>query len=350
MAAPISSPTRRRRIRVGAVLTAAAMVFAACGTDDDSDAAAPAQTDAPAAPDAPVVLASTTIWADVVSNVACGQLQVESLVPLGVDAHDFEPSVQEADQLRGADLVVFNGLGLEEGLEATILDAGESGVEVLEVGTLVTPIEFAGEHGHSHGDDDHGHDEEKDGHDDDHGHSHEGDDPHVWMDPARVAQVVPSIETALAGLDGLPVDDEELADCAAAYVDELDDLSEEMSAAFSQLSPEQRRIVTNHEALGYLADAFDLEIIGTVIPSTSTLAEPNARELDELADTMEAAGVTRIYGEVTGSNEVAEALADRIGDAEVVSLFTESLGPDGSGATTYIDMMRTNTDLITGGS
>ncbi len=166
------------------------------------------------------------------------------------------------------------------------------------------------------------------------------------MDPARVAQVVPAIEAALAGLEGLPVDADELAGCAADYIEELDGLTDEMAADFADLSPEQRRLVTNHEALGYLADAFDLEVIGTVIPSTSTLAEPNARELDELAATMESAGVTRIYGEVTGANEVAEALAERIGNAEVVSLYTESLGPDDSDAVTYIDMMRTNAALI----
>jgi ABC-type Zn uptake system ZnuABC Zn-binding protein ZnuA len=329
---------------------------------------------------APTVIATTSIWADVTSQVGCGEVQVDTLIPVGADAHEFEPTVQEADALRGASLVVANGLGLEEGLADTLDAAQQDGVTVVEVGPELDPI-AGGDHDHAeeeggHSDDephadDEAHAEDAAAHADEDAHSEDeaghpeddaatseeeadhdhgdGDDPHVWMDPERVAMAVPVIAEALEQVDGLPVDAEQIQGCADDYVAELTALSEEMAATLGPLEGAQRHLVTNHEALGYLADRFDLEVIGTVIPSTSTLGESNVRDLDELAQLMQDEGVTRIFGEVTGSDQVAAALAEKVGaDVEVVSLYTESVGEEGSGAETYLDMMRANAALIAG--
>lgn len=342
---------RRRRPMLAAGALGVAALLAACGGTDDG-AGDDGTTDG-----SPVVLATTSIWADVTSNVACGELEVATLIPAGTDAHEFEPSVQQADELREADLVVANGLGLEEGLVDPLAAAGDDGVRVLELGPELDPIEGGHDHGHDgeHADEEHADDEHAD-----EDHAEDGDhadeehaegelDPHVWMDPDRVAAAVPLIATALEGLDGLPVDGDELQACAEEYAAELEALSVEMDELLSSLPDERRRLVTNHEALGYLDDRFDVEVIGTVIPSTSSLGEASVRDLDELAAEMQEQGVTRIFGEVTGSDDVADALAQRVGDdVEVVALFTESLGEDGSGATSYADMMRSNAALITG--
>jgi ABC-type Zn uptake system ZnuABC Zn-binding protein ZnuA len=322
----------------------------------------------------PTVIATTSIWADVTSRIACGEVQVDTLIPVGADAHEFEPSVQEADALRDASLVVANGLGLEEGLTDTLDAAEADGVTVVEVGPELDPIAGGG---HDHEGDQHAEDEahsddaahsEDDGHDhegegeaahtedeaehaeDDAGHDHgDGDDPHVWMDPERVAMAAPVIAAALEQVDGLPVDAEQIQACADRYVAELMELSDEMASTLGALEGSRRHLVTNHEALGYLADRFDLEVVGAVIPSTSTLGESNVRDLDELAQLMKEEGVTRIFGEVTGSDQVAAALAEKVGaDVEVVALYTESTGEPGSGADTYLDMMRLNAGLIAG--
>ena len=328
-------PSRRRRPMLAAGALGVAALLAACGGTDDG-AGDDGSTDG-----SPVVLATTSIWADVTSNVACGELDVATLIPAGTDAHEFEPSVQQADELRDADLVVANGLGLEEGLLDSLAAAGDDGVRVLEVGPELDPIEGGHDHGHDeeHADDEHADEDLA-----------EGElDPHVWMDPDRVAAAVPLIATALEGLDALPVDGDELQACAEEYTAELEALSAEMDEQLSSLPDERRRLVTNHEALGYLDDRFDVEVIGTVIPSTSSLGEASVRDLDELAAEMQEQGVTRIFGEVTGSDDVADALAQRVGDdVEVVALFTESLGEDGSGANSYVEMMRSNAVLITG--
>jgi len=105
--------------------------------------------------------------------------------------------------------------------------------------------------------------------------------------------------------------------------------------------------VTNHEVFGYFADRFDFEVVGAIIPSLTTNAEPSASDLDELVEVIEAEGIQAIFGETTQSSNLADAIADEVGGAvEVVELFSESLGEDGSGAETYIGMMQTNADLI----
>jgi zinc/manganese transport system substrate-binding protein len=308
------------------------MVLAACGDDSAQDAG----TDVAGTDAAPSVVATTSIWADVTSEVGCGEVDVTTLIPVGTDAHAYEPSVQDADLLLGAGLIVANGLGLEEGTIDAIEAAEADGVTVIELGAELDPIEG----GHS-----------DEAHSDEEGHSEEeaGMDPHVWMDPDRVAMAVPLIAEGLTSVEGLPVDAEQIDACADDYVAELTALSAELDEQFAALTPTQRKLVTNHEALGYLADRFDLEVIGAIIPSTSSLGESNVRDLEELAATMKEQGVTRIYGEVTGSDEVSAALAEQVGSqVEIVELFTESLGDEGSGAATYLEMMRTNGTLIAG--
>ncbi|HTO01392.1 MAG TPA: metal ABC transporter substrate-binding protein [Microthrixaceae bacterium] len=260
------------------------------------------------------VIATTTIWADVVNEVACRKVAVPSLIPAGADAHTFEPSVQAADRLLGADLVFTNGLGLEGDLKDTISAAKDSGVEVVELAPGMEPI---------------------------------GEDPHVWMDPDRVAMAVPVIEKHLAGIRDLGVTRSELARCAGDYVSRLHELSDSMSSEMASLPASARKLVTNHENLGYFADRFDFQVVGALIPSTSTLGESDPRTLDELSATVKSAGVRSIFVEATGSHRLANTLAERLGSGiEVQELFAESLGTKSQGADTYIDMMSVNANRI----
>ncbi len=170
-----NQPTRRRMRRSGLVVTVAAVLFTAACTGSDSDAEAVDATDAPSA--VPSVVATTGIWADVVSNVGCDDsVSVTTLIPQGGDPHTYEPSLRDRETMDAADLVVANGLGLEERLEDTLEAVAAEGVHVFEVAEHIDTIEFEFSGGH----DDHGHGEEDghDDHDEEDGHDHDEEDGH----------------------------------------------------------------------------------------------------------------------------------------------------------------------------
>lgn len=293
----------------GALLVALAASLVACG------GASASHVDEGA-----TVVATTAIWADVVENVACGRIRVESLVPAGIDSHDYEPSVRDADRLAGADLIFTNGLGLETGMSDTIEAAVADRVTLVELGPALEPLR-----------------------------SRSGVDPHVWMDPDRVALAVPLISQALKGIPDSGLSPREVDDCADDYTARLSQLSAEMDEVLDPLGPADRQLVTEHAALGYLADRFGLVIVGSVIDSTSSLAQSDPRHLEDLAGQMRALGVDRLVIEQGEPSETAAALGEMVGHPlEIVGLHTETLGRPGSGAETYLGMMRTNARRIAG--
>ncbi len=415
------------------MLALAALVAAACSGDPSPE---PPSADA----ETPTILATTSIWADVVSNVACdGLAEVVTIIPVGGDPHGYEPSLQDTERMTNASLVVANGLTLEGRLEDTLEAVAASGTPVLEFAAVMDPIPFEGHADEGHmghedeghddhddeghddhddegheghddhddeghddhddeghddeghddeghddhddeghddeghddeghddeghddeGHDDEGHDDEgHEGHDDeghdDEGHDDEGheghddhahgsEDPHVWMDPHRVAEALPVLAQALtadAGLDPAAVEA-----CLNSYRAELEAVDAEIAAKVEQLPAESRKLVTNHDAFGYYAARYGFEVIGTVIPSLSSMAEANPAGLEELAEIIEHEGIKAIFAETQHSGDDIQALAAHVGDVDVVTLYTGSLGPPGSGAETYTGYLRTNTDLI----
>ena len=365
--------SRQSRTRAAlSVLAIMALSASSCGGDSEGEDASPA------APATPTILVTTGIWADVVSNVACGGLaDIETIIPVGGDPHGYEPSLRDRERMENAALVVANGLELEEGLEDTLEQVRGSGTPVFKFAEGMEPIPFAFEGGH-HGeeeegddqdedeghdedddeghdeDDDEGHDEDDDeGHDedDDEGHEDEGEeghgsggDPHVWFDPHRVSEALPGLAgvlTTRVGLDAAAIDA-----CLASYLAELEAVDAEIAIKVEQLPAESRKLVTSHEALGYFADRYGFELIGTVIPTPSSMAQTNPAQLEELAEIIEHEGIKAIFAETLHSVDDVKALASRVGDVEVVTLYTGSLGPSGSGAETYLGFLSTNADLI----
>ncbi len=371
---PPLDPRCRRRLltrRSGRILAAAAacaLIAAACtGGDDSSDAAADS--------DVPTIVATTNIWADVVENVTCnGLVHVESLMPPGADPHTFEPSLRDRADMANASLVVANGLGLEESLEDTLDAVAADGTPVFSIGDHLDPIIVgASGSGDGHDDSDHdedGHDEsdhddgghddddhdesdhEEDGHDDDghddegeHGHDHAGGaDPHIWFDPVRISGTLDELAHEIAETTGLS--ESEIEACASKYREALDDAHHETQDIVADLEPSHRVLVTNHDALGYFADRYGFRVVGSVIPAATTAAEASIAHLEALAEIIEHEGVAAIFSETTHSTETAEQLAAEIGDVQVVSLDTGSLGPAGSPSDTYIGLLTSNAEAI----
>ena len=168
----------------------------------------------------------------------------------------------------------------------------------------------------------------------------------MWFDPIRVADALPALSQALATQAGL--DAAALDECVAAYRSELIALDAEVEGILAPLHPEDRLLVTNHDALGYFADRYGFQVIGTVIPSGSTLAAASPAGLQELVELIDETGVAAIFSETTHSSEDAEALGREAG-VQVVSLNTGSLGPADSSSGTYIGFIRTNAQKIAEG-
>ena len=325
--------------RVALLLVALAMVAVSCGDTAEETGSGQAGGDG-----LPTVVVTTNILGDVVTELTGGAVDVITVMPVGADPHDFQASAQQVAQMVAADALIVNGEGFEEGLLDVIETAEADGVPVYAAISTVSPVEF-GEGGHDH--DDHDDHEGEEGHDDHEGHGHSGTDPHFFTDPARMAAAVDGIASFLiANVDGLDADTVSAA--AAAYHQELEALDDEVAELIASIPLANRVLVTNHEVFGYFADRYGFEVAGTVIPAGSTVDGSSAGALAELAALIEAEGVPAIFSDVSASDQLAQALAEEVGDIAVVELFTESLGDADSEGSTYIDMIRTNAERIAG--
>jgi zinc/manganese transport system substrate-binding protein len=274
------------------------------------------------------VVATTSIIGDIVSRVGGDAIELTVLMGANVDPHSYQPSAAELTAVAHAQVIFINGWDLEEGLIRDLENIGE-GVPMVPVSAYIEPLAFAGDHN-----DDHGHDA----------------DPHTWFNPHLVKQWVENIEHALHDLN--PANEDLYEANAEAYLAELEVLIEYVEARVDDIPAERRKLVTNHDTFGYFARAYGFEIVGTVIPSASTLSEPSARELAQLVDRMAAEGICTIFTETVANERLAQTVAAELSgcdEVQVLRLFTDALGGPGSGAETYLDMMRTNIDTIAAG-
>ena len=312
---------------------------AACGGGTDATAESPASEEATAAADGLVVVTATNILADLTARLVGDHGTVTALMPVGADPHSFQLSSAQGQQLRDADIVVANGLGLEEGMLDALESAAEEGVEVVSLAeTGTTPEEDQTE--------EEGHAEEEDHAEEGHEHDHADGDPHFWMDPVRVAEAIEDLALHLAEVDDNATE-EEWAARAEVLVAELHALDEEVEEILSVVADDRRVLVTNHDSYDYFADAYDFEVLGTVIPGGGTLAEPSAADLEILVEDIRDAGVTAIFTETTDPSRLAEVVAEEVGEEiAVVQLVGGSLTDADGPAATYADYMRHNATLI----
>ena len=270
------------------------------------------------------VVATTTVLGDLAQNVIGDAGEVVVLMPIGVNPHDFQPSAQQVAAIQRADLVVANGLGLEEGLSDVLEAAASDGVRVWEVGLDIDPRLFV---------------EAPDADEHDEGLL----DPHFWLDPLKDAAAARLLAGHLSEIDP----DRDWSAGADAYVAELGQIHEESVEMLAAVSDADRKLVTNHRAFGYFSDRYDFEMIGTVIPGGATLANPSSSELASLVETIEREQVPAIFTENVESDVLARTVAAEVGyDIEIVELYTGSLGEPGTEGETLLGLLRANARRI----
>ena len=307
------------------------------------------------------IVASHSIAADVLARLAGADAEVTTLIPRGSDPHSYRPAPSDLRALADADLVFINGAGYEEGLLSAIeLTVAEDALVTLSDCVPILPG------GHEHEDDDHAgeedaHHEAMDSLCERHAaelgerfltlpdqaspgplyavdcSALQGCDPHVWLLPRNVAL------WALLARDVLAARDSAHATAFQArsdvFLDDIAALEQELLLLAATLPQEQRLLVSNHLNFGYFAAGFGFETPGSVLPGTSTLAEPAMAQLAALIDLVREQNLPVIFGETTASNDVAQQVAAESG-AQLVLLQPESLGEAGSPADTWLGMMR----------
>lgn len=266
------------------------------------------------------VVATTTIVGDVVHQVGGDHIALTVLLPTGTDPHSFAATPRDVATVSQAHVVLANGLGLEEFLEELVDHAG-GGRPVVSVSQGIEAREMAGAHDHEH----------------------ETLDPHVWFSPANVMVWTRNVAQTLGTLD--PAHQEAYTANAAAYEKDLNALDDWIEAEVARIPPARRKLVTDHATLGYFADRYGFEMVGTVVQGFSSAAEPSAQEIALLEQEVRQHQVPAIFVGLTVNPNLAQRIAEDTG-TRLVPLYTGSLSSPGGEADTYLKFMRYDVTAI----
>lgn len=336
-------------VAIGTAIGALAVSCATPAAGPAGDAAAPetAMTEAvgrsspTTSADRLAVVATTTIVGDVVSQVGGSYIDLSVLLPTGVDPHSFDATPQDAAAIAESEVVFTNGLGLESFLDPLLRSAG-SDVRVVAVSEGISPRQMAAANHADHSEHaDHAGREGLDAS----GHM-EGEgqpDPHVWFAPNNVMVWADNIATTLGELD--PAHAAQFDANATDYTAELRNLDKWVLEQVATIPAERRRLVTDHQLLGYFADRYGFEQVGNLLPGLSTLAEPSAAQLATLQDAIVDQGVRAVFVGTSVNPQLAERVAEDTG-CRLVEIYTGSLSEPGGPADTYLEFMRYNVSAI----
>ena len=316
---------------VGAALSSLVLVAGCNGS-----AASPSPSESTGAAADYTVIATTSVFADLAQLALGDNVMIETIVPAGVDVHTFEPSPADAQKLAGADLIVMNGLGLDEWALSLLEAAGKSEEDVLE---LAEGIDESNAWVYLEGEE-HGEEEGKEEAEEGEEHGHGGSDPHIWLDPKGAAIYVDRIAARVAA--ELPERAAEIESARDAGLAEIAALDEELRVGFAAVDASARKIVTFHDAFGYFARAYGIEIVGVAVEAPGQ--EPSAKEIAALIDAIKAAGVTSVFSEAQFPSKVLDQVAAETGATVLENLYSDALGD--APANSYLGAMRANASAI----
>jgi ABC-type Zn uptake system ZnuABC Zn-binding protein ZnuA len=259
------------------------------------------------------VVTTTTVFADIVQNVGGARVTATSIIPPGVGPEDYEAKPADAELLSHAGLIVSNDVGLDDFLNKLLQSGTGGATPKLVLGDGIPTIDIDGQ-----------------------------PNPHFWLDPALVKQYyIPKITAKLTEFDSAGA--ATFAANAQAYSAKLDSLDGDLSALVAQIPPQNRKLVTFHDAFPYLARHFGFELVGVILANVGQ--EPSASELAALVEEVKAAHVTAVFSEAQFNPKLAQTLAQEAGITNVVTtLYNDALGP--APADTYLGMMRYDMEQI----
>ena len=267
------------------------------------------------------IVVTYSILGSIVKELVGGEATVTILMPDGADPHEWEPSARDIEKVNNADLVIRNGLGLEEGLEETLQGAEARGVMMFSASDFIE-VRHVGPGEGIPGDDP----DQEIG----------APDPHFWVDPLSMKRVVTALAPELKSSLEINADA-----CARDLETRLDALNSEVASMAASVPLENRKLVTGHESMGYFAQRYGFKLVGAVIPNLSSQAEVSAADLAALIALVTENQVRAIFTETGTNSAVAQTVAGAIG-AKVVELATVTLPPDGS----YFTYVRNLTGTI----
>jgi zinc/manganese transport system substrate-binding protein len=245
------------------------------------------------------VVATTTQVADLVRDVGGARVDVEGMLRPGGDPHDYEPRPSDVAAVADATVVFRSGGEVDSWLDDVIDNAGGDA----QVVSLIDSVRRL------------------------------DDDPHWWQDASNGERAVEAIRAELTKAD--PGGRTTFARNAERTVRRLQNLDRQISACVERVPPAKRRIVTTHDALGYFARRYGVEVVGAVIPSLSTQAQASAGDVQRLVEQIRREGVEAVFPESSVNPDVERAIASEAGASIGDSLYADSLGPQESAGETY---------------
>jgi ABC-type Zn uptake system ZnuABC Zn-binding protein ZnuA len=306
----------------------ALLALAACSPNAPSAPSSPPPASAGAA--AFNVVAVESFLADIAQNVAGERVRVQTLMPVGLDPHSFEPTPQDVIKVADSSVLIVNGAGFEVFLDKLLQNAGGQHLVIdASQGLTMRQIregELVSEEGHT---------------------NRAQGDPHFWLDPINAIKYVENIRDGLSRVD--PIGANIYKTNAAAYIQQLNKLDAEIRAQVNSLPPANRKIVTDHDTFGYYADRYGFEIVGMLVPSFSSADAASARQLADLIDRIKSSGVKAIFLDAGTNPQLAHQVAQDTGVVVVTDLYTHSLSDANGPAPTYIDMLKYDTARIVQG-
>jgi len=247
------------------------------------------------------VVATTMPLQDFVRQAGGDRVEVAGILDAGSEPHAYEPTPSDADAVARARVVVANGAGLDDWLDDLLAQAGADAVRVEATrGLRLLP-----------------------------------GDPHAWHDPELAKRMVDTIAAGLVRAD--PAGRETYRRNAAAYRARLDRMAADIRRRFADVPRVRRVLVTSHDAFGHFARAYDVEVVGSVLPAATAGAEPSARQVRRLVQDITTRGVRTIFTEKGTDPRVERRIAEETGARVSPALHADTLGPPGSGESTFVE-------------